>query len=543
MSGSDNQAEPDRPARRRGSGRHAAPRERGRNRAKLLGAAAVPTALLMAATVAPELAHAATAGATANCTPAATPTTTVTPVPKSSLTPLPGPGTSAATTGGQPAAGTPAAGTPSAATTGSRPDGTPAAGTPSAATPNADKPGAATPAAAGGGSAGSRSVAATGTSGHPAAAPAAESATRTGAAPQQAATDVTRQAVQAAATQPGTQQSQDLLGTILGGIAGIFDPGHQNQQTPPPSPAGSPSPRGGTASPSTASPSAAAPRPSSAPTASAPAPAAPAPRDAAPVAPGATPAPGGAGTANTPGGAGATGSPSAAAASDGPGATPSGSATAGPSPSDSASPTGTASPSAVASALANGDARPLCPVDTSKVAASGALTGNVVPDQSWTLHTTKLSLYGAVFGGVYEVHSPTRTYRVLKFTVSSVDIDNLDMSTIENTAAGGDKAKTLHVKGGPGTTSTMRNGPITMYVESLSGELASLYGIPLPPLGTITLTPDTLPEWLYDLIGAIPIPLDMSLTGVKAVQAGQFGGDLHIPGMHLYNDDQPYDGL
>jgi hypothetical protein len=182
-------------------------------------------------------------------------------------------------------------------------------------------------------------------------------------------------------------------------------------------------------------------------------------------------------------------------------------------------------------------------VDTSKLAAAGALTGNVVPDQSWTLHTSKLSLYGAVFGGVYEVHSPTRTYRVLKFTVSSVDIDNLDMSTIQNTAVGGAPAKTFHVQAAPNSTSTMRNGPIVMYVESLSGQLASLYGIPLPPLGAITLTPDTLPTWLYDLIGAVPIPIDMALTGVKAVQAGQFGGDLHIPGMHLFNDDQPYDGL
>lgn len=140
------------------------------------------------------------------------------------------------------------------------------------------------------------------------------------------------------------------------------------------------------------------------------------------------------------------------------------------------------------------------------------------------------------------MHSPTTTYRVLKFTVNSVDIGDLDMSTIENTAAGGKPAKTFHVKGAPGSTSTMVNGPITMYVESLSGELAALYGIPLPPLGTITLTPDTLPQWLYNLIGAVPIPLDLTMTGVTAIQAGQFGGTLTIPGMHLYNDDTPYKG-
>ncbi|WP_428320653.1 hypothetical protein [Kitasatospora sp. LaBMicrA B282] len=179
-------------------------------------------------------------------------------------------------------------------------------------------------------------------------------------------------------------------------------------------------------------------------------------------------------------------------------------------------------------------------MDTSKVAASGVQSGDVVPDQNWTLKSSKLALYGAVFGGVYEVHTPTTTKRVLKFTVSSVGIGDLDMSTIENTGHGSTPPETFHVKGAPGSTSTMVDGPITMYVESLSGELSNLYGIPLPPLGTITLTPDTLPQWLYDLIGAVPIPLDITMTGVTAIQAGQFGGTLSIPGMHMYNDTQPY---
>ncbi|GAA1967122.1 hypothetical protein [Kitasatospora viridis] len=455
MSAEPERSEPQDAAPRTGSGRHAARRTRGRHRARLLAMAAVPTALLMGTTIVPELAHAAVAGNT-NCTPAPT---TVTPVPKSQLTPVPGPTKAAAQEAG-------------------------------------------------------KAVPATFTAPQPPA----------GASQQQAARAVTSGVVQqAAAVQPGQVQSQDLIGTILGGIAGIFDPHHQNQSTPTPSP-----------SPSSAAPGNAAPRVGAPVTPSTPAeggaPAAPAPGAATPGTPGPSVAP----SASPSGSA----SPSASAAASG-----SASASASAPASTSASPSMPVSPSAVASALANGDTRPLCPVDTTNLSAAGTLTGNVVPDQSWTLHTTKLSLYGAVFGGVYEVHSPTRTYRVLKFTVSSVDIDNLDMSTIENTAIGSKPAETFHVKGGPNTTSTMRNGPIVMYVESLSGELASLYGIPLPPLGTITLTPDTLPEWLYNLIGAIPIPIDMALTGVKAVQAGQFGGDLHIPGMQLYNDTQPYDGL
>jgi hypothetical protein len=434
----DEQAEPVLPAQRRSDGpRHAAPRERGRTRARLLAAAAVPTALLMGSTLAPNMASAVAPKGTA-CAPDQT--TTITPVPKSQLTPVPAPTKAAATGTGRAVSAT-------------------------LSTPQAPA----------------------------------------GLTQQQAATAVTSQVVQASAVQPGTTQPQDLIGDILGGIAGIFDPNHQNATTPAPT-----APKvGAPVTPST--PAAPSSAPSTAPQ----------------TAPSATPSPG----ATTP--------------SSTPSAAPSGSATPTPSASASASaaPSVAANPSAAAQALAGGDTRPNCVVDASGVQPAGVLSGNVVPDQSWTLHTTKLSLYGSVFGGVYEVHSPTRTYRVLKFTVSSVDIDNLDMSTIENTAAGGNPAETFHVKGAPGSTSTMRQGPITMYVESLSGELSSLYGIPIPPLGTITLTPDTLPEWLYNLIGAIPIPIDMSLTGVKAVQAGQFGGTLHIPGMHMYNDTTPYDGL
>ncbi|MFD7640344.1 hypothetical protein ACFV4P_06810 [Kitasatospora sp. NPDC059795] len=180
---------------------------------------------------------------------------------------------------------------------------------------------------------------------------------------------------------------------------------------------------------------------------------------------------------------------------------------------------------------------PNCLVSTKGLAAKAAPKGHVVPDQNWVLHSTRLALHGSVFNGVYDVTTESGTKRVLKFTTDSVDIENLDMSTIQIPGL------TFHVKSRQGSTSTMRNGPITMYVESLSGHLAAIYGLPIPiDLGEITLTPDTLPKWLWDLLGAVPIPLDLTLTGAKAVQAGQFGGDLNIPGMRLFNDKEPYDG-
>ncbi|WP_030272511.1 hypothetical protein [Streptomyces sp. NRRL B-24484] len=242
-----------------------------------------------------------------------------------------------------------------------------------------------------------------------------------------------------------------------------------------------------------------------------------------------------AGTASTPAAAPTTAAKAAAApaASTAPAApaAPKASATTAPAAKPAAQ---SASPSASPSPSATG---PNCLVDTSKEKALAAPTGHVVPDQNWVLHSSKLALHGSVFNGVYDVKTPTGSKRVLKFTTASVDIGDLDMSTIEV------KDKTFHVKAAPGTTSTMRNGPITMYVESLSGHLSAIYGLPIPiDLGEITLTPDTLPKWLWDLIGSVPIPLDITLDKAKAVQAGQFGGTLKIPGMHLFNDDQPYDG-
>ncbi|MFJ5923468.1 hypothetical protein ACIQF6_12760 [Kitasatospora sp. NPDC092948] len=195
----------------------------------------------------------------------------------------------------------------------------------------------------------------------------------------------------------------------------------------------------------------------------------------------------------------------------------------------------TRAPKPSASASASED--PNCLVSTRGLAAKAAPKGHVVPEQNWVLKSTRLALHGSVFNGVYDVTTPSGTKRVLKFTTDSVDIENLDMSTIQIPGL------TFHVKSRPGSTSTMRSGPVTMYVESLSGHLAEVYGLPIPiDLGQITLTPDTLPKWLWDLLGAVPIPLDLTLTDAKAVQAGQFGGDLKIPGMRLFNDKEPYDG-
>ncbi|MEV0534935.1 hypothetical protein [Kitasatospora sp. NPDC050463] len=301
-----------------------------------------------------------------------------------------------------------------------------------------------------------------------------------------------------------------LIGDIVGGITNLILP------------SGSPSP---SASATTASPTPSTP---AAPAAVAPAaaaagtrtPTAPAPPSAAATTPPAVPS-------------GAQ-SPSAAP-------TPSGRASGTAKPSAGAKAGGSATPTASSSRSASSSpsADPNCLVPMKGLAA-GARPDNpiLVPDQNWTLQTSRLTLNHAVLMGVVDVQTPTTTKRVLKFVVESVDIENLDMSTLEG------NGKTFHVKGAPGSVSTMRQGPVTMYVEKLSGHLSQVLGIPIPiDLGELTLTPDgPLPQWLYDLIGKLEIPLWMQMTGVTAIQSGQFGGTLKIPGMQLFNDDKPYVG-
>ncbi|MFF7993148.1 hypothetical protein ACFZDG_25550 [Kitasatospora xanthocidica] len=482
------------PARR--SGRHAAARTpvRVRLRGRALAMAAVPTALLMAAAYTPNPALAEpAAGKPCGNAPVAVPDVAPieTPVPKTELPePPPGPSTAPSTA---PTAG-PSTGPSSVPTTvpTQAPTQVPTATPTQQPTSPVKPPPAATPAA------------------QPPAAqpPAARAAVTTGgaAAPGAAAPGTTgTTGGTGLATQAG------LIDDIVGGINHLLNP------------SSSPSPTAGPTQ---------APKPGTTP-------AAPAPRTGAPAQP-AQPAPA---QPQAPAAAQeAAAQPSGGAPS--PAATPSAKASAKATSSasakatPSAGATGTAaSPTAGASGSpsATPTANPNCAVDARSLTAGAAAPGHVVPEQNWTLLTSRLALHGAAFHGVYDVRTPTGSKRVLKFVVDSVDIDNLDMSTLQGNGV------TFHVQGAKGSTSTMRDGQVTMYVERLSGHLSKVLGLPIPiDLGEITLTPDTLPRWLYDLIGAVPIPLDLELTGVTAKQAGQFGGTLHIPGMHLFNDDAPY---
>ncbi len=153
-----------------------------------------------------------------------------------------------------------------------------------------------------------------------------------------------------------------------------------------------------------------------------------------------------------------------------------------------------------------------CPVATD---AEGGVDNKVpLPDVPWYLNASSLTLKGADYKGIVEVRTANgTTKKVLKYVVS----DGTDIGDLHQTVKDEQSGKTYHVQAAKGSTSTIRDGDTVMYTESISGKL----------LGFIPITFD--PEH--------PPPLNIPLiyfTDVTVQQAGQFGGTLHIPGLHQY---------
>ncbi|MFB8178282.1 hypothetical protein ACFC8N_19930 [Streptomyces sp. NPDC055966] len=170
----------------------------------------------------------------------------------------------------------------------------------------------------------------------------------------------------------------------------------------------------------------------------------------------------------------------------------------------------TPSPSASAGTPA-GD----CPAATTD--QSGVDNQVPVADDPWYLNASSLLLKSADYQGIVEVKTASgTTKKVLKYVISGgTDIGDLHQ-TVNDKLSG----KVYHVQASKGSTSTITGGSTTMYTESISGNLFGL--IP------ITFSPDSPPP--------LNIPL-IYFTNVKAVQAAQFGGNLHVPGMHVYTTD------
>ncbi|MGY4928616.1 hypothetical protein [Streptomyces sp. 900105755] len=148
---------------------------------------------------------------------------------------------------------------------------------------------------------------------------------------------------------------------------------------------------------------------------------------------------------------------------------------------------------------------------------SGVDNKVAVADDPWYLSASSLTLKSADYQGIVEVKTASgKTKKVLKYVISGgTDIGDLHQ-TVKDTTIG----KTYHVQAASGSKSTITGGATTMYTESISGNL----------FGLIPIT--------FDVNN--PPPLNIPLiyfTNVKVTQAAQFGGTLHVPGMHVYTTD------
>ncbi|MDV9197093.1 hypothetical protein [Streptomyces sp. Wh19] len=155
-----------------------------------------------------------------------------------------------------------------------------------------------------------------------------------------------------------------------------------------------------------------------------------------------------------------------------------------------------------------------CPTADPKALAAADLEPGIplLPTDPWILESSMLTLNGLDYKGIVEVKTyDGKVKKALKFTASSIDIDNLHQKTV------GPAGTTTHVEARKGSKSTIRNGTVTMYTEELKGNLFGL--IP------VTFSPETPPP--------LNVPFAF-FTKVKVTQAGQFGGSLKVPGLHNY---------
>ncbi|MFC7220796.1 hypothetical protein ACFQLX_21935 [Streptomyces polyrhachis] len=150
-----------------------------------------------------------------------------------------------------------------------------------------------------------------------------------------------------------------------------------------------------------------------------------------------------------------------------------------------------------------------CPERDAEALAAAQLEEDVplLPDQPWTLESSKLTLKGLKYHGIVEVKTYSgQVKKVLKFTASN----GVDIKDLHQIVEGPEGHKT-HIRTPAGTTSTLTEGTVTMYTESLKGNLFGL--VP------VTFSPES------------PPPLDVPLaifTDATVKQAGQFGGTLRL---------------
>ncbi|MFC4030823.1 hypothetical protein ACFO3J_04990 [Streptomyces polygonati] len=441
--------------------RHAAPRKSLLTKlhvpaGKAVALAAMPTAVLMGMGMTPHLAH-------ADERPAVPfkpgPCVTQSETPSASATPSATPSVTPS--------GTPSATSSAADGTSGGPEGTDGA----TATPTpSESPAAARPGIP-----------------EPAAGPSASATAHPHAAPGHAPHSTPHSTPAPTATAPAAPPDPLGLGNLLGGLLG------GNKSAPKPTPTPTPKP---TAAPTST--------PGSAPTTRAPEPPA---TGTAPAAPGPTAAPPPAKPSS-----GATKGSTGAGDHRGAAGVVKGRTDAAGTPSPSASPGAGATAGTAAEGDGGKQAYP-CPTYDAEALSDAPVEEGIplLPDRPWILKSNLLTLHNLQYVGIRKVLTWDRTVKeVMKFTATGVEIGDLQQIVQEPDGT------TTHVTARAGSTSTISNGTVTMYTESLSGNLLGV--VP------ITFTPKAPPP--------LTLPL-LWFTDATVTQAAQFGGDLFVPGMRV----------
>ena len=148
------------------------------------------------------------------------------------------------------------------------------------------------------------------------------------------------------------------------------------------------------------------------------------------------------------------------------------------------------------------------------------------PGRIWTLTSSDLTLYGTRYHGYAQQDVNGRPTTTLHFTVDALEIKDL----VQRGWLG--NGRNLKAAGAPGSVSTIRNGPIDLYVLQLTGTL-SAFGFPLVPL---TLSPNTLLLPNLDL-SFLKLPV-LSFRDVSVRNVDLKGGDLRIPGARITQENE-----
>ncbi|MFD4867836.1 hypothetical protein [Streptomyces sp. NPDC058412] len=143
-------------------------------------------------------------------------------------------------------------------------------------------------------------------------------------------------------------------------------------------------------------------------------------------------------------------------------------------------------------------------------------------------------LLGGVFRGVVTVESAAGAKRLLEFTARSLEVQDLDLEVRQTTG-------TWHLQAAPGTTSTVVGDSVTLYAERVVGTFTSTGHEASPPGGSVTVTPSTIPSWLFTPAAAASDSASRTIT-IKNAEVSQIRltqVSLNVPRAHVRMGSAP----